>query len=186
MSEGGSRRRPEALPRVTERHLWQAGLTPFRARDRHGHVLIRVEEYPRWGLRCHQSRAWHLWTLFEEAAAENPDPSGYVTLITVDRRDDSEVATFRWTLLDAWLRGESPLIWPRRRPRVGFAHHRMLEEAASDSEAIPLLVSRQLGRPVLLSLPLATLKAWTNAFPPPEGSDPEGEQLSLALWGGPH
>lgn len=184
MSERGSRRRPEALPRVAERRLWQAGLTPYRTRDRHGRGLIRVEEYPRWRLRCHQSRAWHLWTLFEEAAAENPDPSGYVTLITVDRRDDSEVATFRWGLLAAWLRGESPPIWPRRRPRVGFAHHRMLEAVAPEDETIPLLVSRQGGRPVLLSLPLATLKAWTNAFPAPQGAaEPEGEQLSLSLWG---
>jgi len=187
MSEGGSRRRAEALPRVAQRRLWQAGLTPYRARNDDGHVLLRIEEHPRWRLRCHQSQSWHLWALYEEASAENPDPSGYVTLITVDRRNDSEVATFRWGLLAAWLRGESPLIWPRRRPRVGFAHHRLLEEAAPDPGAIPLLVSRQVGRPVLLSLPLATFKSWMSAFPPPETEpEPDGEQLSLALWGGPH
>lgn len=177
-----------ALLPLVERALWRAGLSPRRLAEG-AHRLLGVAEYPAWRLRCHQTRRWYLGALFEDLLAESPDPTSFLALITVDRRDEGAVATFPWALLEAWLAGERPPVVPRRRPRRGYAHHALLAEIVaagrSGEECLPLLVSRQLGKPWLCSVPLATFRDWLEAFPAPRpSSQEEGEQMALALWPG--
>lgn len=164
---------------TTQNRLWKAGLTPQRPPQQR--QALALVEYPDWQIRVHQTQRWHLWALYNEAQAESPDPSGHFALITVDRRDDRALVTFNWALLEAWLQGQRPFVIPRRKRRAGFSHHRQFEQIGPC--AVPLLVSRQVGRPVLVSVPLDVFKVWLEAFPAPRHqSREEGDQLSLSLW----
>ncbi len=170
---------PGDLRTALESRCWKIGLTPQRPAQQR--QALTLTEYPGWHLRLHQTRRWHLWSLYDEAQAESADSAGHFALITVDRRDEAAVVTFRWALLEAWLRGERPFVVPRRKRRAGFSHHRQLDEVAA--EGVPLLVSRQAGQPILVSVPLAVFKRWLDAFPPPRRHAREdGDPLTLSLW----
>lgn len=163
-----------------EKHLWKAGLTPLRLPEHR--QLLRVQDYPNWLIRCYQTRRWYLWELFDDALAESPEPSSYFSLITVDRRDDSAVATFEFGLLRAWSMGQAPLVIPRRKRRLGFAHHRQLNELHHEG-IVPLLASCQEDKPILISVPLEVFKAWLQQFPAPKHeAQRQGRQLTLSLW----
>lgn len=169
------------LKNTVAKRFWKAGLTPVFPHQQRQE--LRLTEYPQWRIRCHQSRQWFLWTLFDDAKAESPDPSGYFALITVDRRNDSALATFELALLEAWLAARTPFVIPRRKRRVGFAHHSLLESLGHAQGLTPLLVSRQHGKPLLVSVPLQVFKQWLAHFPAPH--DPArhtGEQMALMLW----
>jgi hypothetical protein len=162
------------------KRLWRAGLSVYRLPDHR--QQLGVEEFPDWRLGCHSERHWHLWTLYDDAQAESPDPGGYFCLITVDRRDGSEVATFALELLAAWLSGEKPFVIPRRKRRAGFAHHTLLQ-SLSHPQVIPLLASRQEPHRILLSAPLAAFKSWLACFPAPRATEASsGQQLTFSLW----
>ncbi len=169
----------DQLRKDLEKRLWKAGLNSSRQPE-HRHWL-GVDEYPQWLFRCYHTRQWFLWHLFDDARAESPDPSSYFALITVDRRDDSEVATFDLALLEAWLAGDKPFVIPRRKRRVGFAHHSQLQEISTD-ENIPMLVSCQMNYPILVSVSLPVFKQWLNDFPERMSNEAAQEQIGFSLW----
>lgn len=162
-----------------EKRLWKAGLTTSRHPE-HRHWL-GVAEYPQWLFRCYQTRQWFLWHLFDDARAESPDPSSYFALITVDRRDDSEVATFDLALLEAWLNDEKPFVIPRRKRRVGFAHHSLMQEISTDDN-IPMLASCETNHTILISVPLSTFKQWLDGFPERVNTESAQQQIGFSLW----
>lgn len=163
--------------RVANR-LWKAGLAPHSSAD--SAYAFALHEYPTWRIRCFQTRRWLLWTLFEQALVESADPEAFLTLITVDRRDGSEAATFPLELLEAWLAGQTPRVAPRRKARVGFAHHRLLQRPKT---GVPVLFSAQERKPILMSIPLKTFKQWLHQFPAPRHpQEKEGTQLAFPLW----
>jgi hypothetical protein len=169
--------RTDILRKDIEKGLWKAGLTVSRVPD---HRLdFTVAEYPDWHIRCHQTQQWFLWHLYAEAQAESPDPSSHFALITVDRRDDSEVVTCQWALLEAWLAGEDTFVIPRRKRRMGFAHHSQLQEIGGD---LPMLFSAEAKKPILISVSLDVFKAWMMSFPRPENHTEDSGQLDLSLW----
>jgi hypothetical protein len=171
--------RTDLLRKDVENRLWKTGLTLSRVPD---HRLdLRVAEYPEWHIHCHQTQQWFLWHLYAEAQAESPDPSSHFALITVDRRDDSEVATFQLSLLEAWLMGESAFVIPRRKRRMGFAHHSQLQEIGGD---LPMLLSAEAKKTILISVSLDVFKAWMSDFPRPENHVDDSGQLDLSLWTG--
>lgn len=164
--------------RVANR-LWKAGLAPLSSAN--SAYAFALQEYPQWKIRCFQARRWLLWTLFEEALAESPDASAFLALITVDRRDGSEAATFSLEVLEAWLAGQTPRLVPRRKARVGFAHHGLLQRSKS---GVSVLFSAQERKPILMSVPLKTFKQWIGQFPAPRHvQEKEGQQLAFPLWG---
>ena len=169
----------DRLRKDVERRFWRAGLSVACVPERR--CAFCVEGYPDWRVRCFQTGRWHLWSLFEQAQLESPFPEGFFSLITVDRRDDSAVATFELTLLECWLGGGVPFVIPRRKRRVGFSHHRALQEL-QENGCLPMLVSRQTHHRVLVSVPLSAFKAWLQRFPPPHASASQGQQLALTLW----
>jgi len=179
---------PPSSPRGFEQHvkqrLWQAGLTPSRVTLPGGHRGLQVAEYPHWRLRCHQARRWHLWQLFDRWQRDHASAQGMFALITVERGGEQRaVATLAFEALEAWLEGRAPMIVPRRVVRAAFAHHRWLAFLPETTEGMPLLVSRQPQKPLLLSVPLSSLKTWMTAFPPPQSPEPTpGTQLPLSLW----
>ena len=166
------------LRRRVANRLWKAGLAPLSSVD--PAYAFALQEYPQWKIRCFQARRWLLWTLFEEALAENPDPSAFLALITVDRHDGSEAASFSLELLEAWLSGQTPRVVPRRKARAGFAHHGLLQRSRS---GIPVLFSAKERQPILMSIPLKTFKQWISQFPAPHHvQEKEGQQLAFPLW----
>jgi len=173
----------DRLCEVVERRFWHAGLTVAHAPEQR--CVLCVEGYPDWRVRCFQSDRWHLWSLFEQAQLESPFPDGFFSLVTVDRRDDSAVATFELALLERWLAEETPFVIPRRKRRMGFSHHRTLQELRED-EHLPVLISRQSQHGILVSVPLSVFGTWMQHFPQPHVPvAPRGQQLTLTLWGSP-